>query len=211
VSETPRELILASASPRRQDLLREAGFDFRVVPSEIPETARLGESPADRARRLAAEKARAVCDRIKGGGCFLAADTLVVDEVGMLGKPHDAEEAQSMLLRLAGRTHRVLTGYALAVPEVGHLEIGLVESRVHMRAVGADEALAYALTAEPYDKAGGYAVQGQGGRFVASVEGSLSNVIGLPLEEVVPRLESLGVARRKPAVRAAPTRGTGTP
>ena len=209
MSETPRELILASASPRRQDLLREAGFDFRVVPSEIPETAHAGESAANRARRLAAEKARAVCQRIDGAGCFLGADTLVVDEVGVLGKPHDAEEARSMLLRLAGHTHRVLTGYALAVPECGHFEIGLVESLVRMRAIDADEALAYALTAEPYDKAGGYAVQGQGGRFVESVEGSLSNVIGLPLEAVAPRLERLGVARGEPGPRTTPTRGTG--
>ncbi len=211
MSETPRELILASASPRRQDLLREAGFDFRVVPSEISEAARAGESAANRARRLAAEKAEAVCRRIDGGGCFLAADTLVVDEVGVLGKPHSAEEARSMLLRLAGCTHRVLTGYALAVPVCSHFEVGLVESRVRMRAIGPDEALAYSLTDEPYDKAGGYAVQGQGGRFVESVEGSLSNVIGLPLEEILPRLERLGVARGEPAPEATPTRGTRAP
>ena len=116
-----------------------------------------------------------------------------------------------MLLRLAGCTHRVLTGYALAVPECSHFEIGLVESRVRMRAIGPDEALAYSLTDEPYDKAGGYAVQGQGGRFVESVEGSLSNVIGLPLEEILPRLERLGVARGEPAPEATPTRGTRAP
>lgn len=195
VSETRRDLILASASPRRQDLLREAGFDFRVVPSEIAEGGWPDESVANRARRLAAEKAEAVCARVRGTACILAADTLVVLEDAVLGKPRDPKEAQSMLLRLAGRTHRVLTGWALAVPSCDHLDVGLAESRVCMRAVSPAEALAYARTSEPYDKAGGYAVQGEGGRFVASVDGSLSNVIGLPLEEIVPRLERLGVER----------------
>jgi septum formation protein len=194
-SETTRTLVLGSGSPRRRDLLREAGFAFRVVTPGIDEESLPHEAPADLARRLAEAKGRAVAARVPESSCILAADTLVVLEGDVLGKPRDTADAADMLLRLAGRTHVVLTGYSIAVPALGRHESGVVESRVRMRAVDPAEAHAYASGGEPLDKAGAYAVQGEGGRFVASVEGSLSNVIGLPLEAVVPCLEALGVER----------------
>lgn len=195
MSEPSRELVLASASPRRHRLLREAGFDFRVVPPDVPEALHPGEAPETCAQRLAADKALAVAARVDGSSCVLAADTLVVVDGEVLGKPRDADEAQRMLRLLAGRTHRVLTGVAVVVAALDRRERCVVESRVRMRPVSAEEARAYAATGEPLDKAGGYAVQGSGGRFVSSIEGSRSNVIGLPLESVLPLLEALGVER----------------
>ncbi len=196
--EPSRTLVLASSSPRRQDLLREVGFEFVVLAPEIDESARPGESPGDTARRLAREKARAVARRVDAACCVLAADTVVVLEGEMLGKPRDEAEAAEMLLRLAGREHRVLTGVALAVPALGRSELRLEESAVRIRRVGAQEARAYARSGEPLDKAGGYALQGEGARFVEEVRGSRSNVIGLPLEAVLPLLRELGV---RPACR----------
>jgi septum formation protein len=196
VSEQTRELVLASTSQRRHDLLRDAALDFRIEPPGIDEAARAGESPEGQARRLARAKARAVAERCAPSCCILAADTLVVLDELVLGKPRDPEEAAAMLLRLSGRTHRVITGWALLVPELERLESGTEESRVRMRRVGREEAVAYAASGEPLDKAGAYAVQGEGGRFVASIEGSRTNVIGLPLEALLPRLDRLGVAKR---------------
>ncbi|MEX2208432.1 MAG: Maf family protein, partial [Myxococcota bacterium] len=125
--------------------------------------------------------------------CVLAADTLVVVDADVLGKPRDADEAAEMLLRIQGRTHRVLTGFALVVRALGVEEHGVVESEVRMHAVGRETARAYALSGEPLDKAGAYAAQGEGGRFVAEIRGSRTNVIGLPMEAVVPLLAKLGV------------------
>jgi septum formation protein len=194
VSEPSRLLVLASSSPRRQDLLRDAGFRFQVVAPDVDESARPGEAPGELARRLAGEKAGAVAPRVDASCCVLAADTVVVIDGDMIGKPRDEAEAAAMLLRLAGREHRVLTGVALAVPALGRSELRLEESFVRMARVTVEEARAYAATGEPLDKAGAYALQGEGGRFVARVRGSRSNVIGLPLEAVVPLLRELGVS-----------------
>lgn len=198
MSEMPRELVLASTSPRRRDLLMEACYAFSVIPPEVPEIELPGESPEQHVLRLALEKGRAVAARLERRACVLAADTLVVLGPQLLGKPRDAREAQTMLLQLAGRTHRVLTGFALLTvggPDAPRVEQGLEESLVTMRSVTSEEARAYAATGEPLDKAGGYAVQGAGGDFVERIEGSRSNVIGLPLEAIQPRLERLGVRR----------------
>jgi septum formation protein len=186
--------VLASSSPRRQDLLRDAGFRFEVVAPDVDESARPGEAPGELARRLAAEKAGAVTRRVDASCCVLAADTVVVIDGETIGKPRDEAEAAAMLLRLAGREHRVLTGVALAVPALGRCELRLEESVVRMARVTVEQARAYAATGEPLDKAGAYALQGAGGRFVARVRGSRSNVIGLPLEAVVPLLRELGVS-----------------
>jgi septum formation protein len=125
----------------------------------------------------------------------LGADRAVVLDSTLLGKPRDGMEAVEMLARLSGRTHSVLTGYALVVPGSDRIVAGVVESRVRMRSISNDEAHSYVATGEPLDKAGSYALQGIGAKFVEALEGSRSNVIGLPLEAVVPRLESLGVVR----------------
>jgi septum formation protein len=188
-------LILASGSPRRTDLLRLAGFSFSVVVPTVEEDPCPGETPEACARRPAEAKAEAVARSAPVDHCVLAADTLVIVEGEVLGKPRDADDAVEMLLRLAGRTHRVLTGFALVRVRGKRREKlgGVEESRVRMVAVSRDEACAYVATGEPMDKAGAYALQGLAGRFVEAVEGSRSNVIGLPLERVVPMLARLGV------------------
>ncbi len=193
MSDPSRPLVLASSSPRRRELLRDAGFEFRVLAPDVDESVRRGEGPGATARRLADEKARAIAARVDAASCVLAADTVVVIDGELLGKPQDESEAVAMLLRLAGREHRVLTGIALAVPALGRSELRLEESVVRMAPVSAEQARAYAATGEPLDKAGAYALQGEGGRFVLEVRGSRSNVIGLPLETVLPLLRELGV------------------
>lgn len=181
-------LILASSSPRRQRLLREAGFAFECRVPDVDETPRAGEAPGPMAERLARAKAASV---ESGGGVVLAADTVVVIDERMLGKPRDRVEAREMLARLAGETHRVLTGYA--VRRGDEVCAGVEQSAVRMRAIAPAELDAYVATGEPYDKAGGYALQGAGGSFVKSIEGSRANVIGLPVEVVVPLLARFGV------------------
>jgi septum formation protein len=193
MGDAARPLVLGSASPRRRELLVAAGFAFEVAAPDIDERALPGERAEAHARRLALEKARVVAERAPREACVLAADTIVVVDADVLGKPRDVDEAVEMLLRIQGRAHRVLTAYALVVRALATEEQGLVESEVHMHAVDRARALAYARSGEPMDKAGAYAAQGEGGRFVAEIRGSRSNVIGLPMEAVVPRLARLGV------------------
>jgi len=188
-----RCLILASRSPRREQLLRGAGLRFRVIAPRVDEQAQAGETPGNMAERLAAAKAGEVATRAEDNACVLAADTVVVLGNRVLGKPRDEQEAVGMLRSLAGRRHRVITGFALWIVGAGLQETRAVESLVHMRVVGAEEAQAYAAGGEPLDKAGGYAAQGEGSRFVQLIEGSRSNVIGLPLEHVLPCLAACGV------------------
>jgi septum formation protein len=195
MSEVTRRLVLASASPRRRKLLEEAGFDFDVHVPRIREVLLGRESPDFMAQRLAREKAQSIASSYESDSCVLGADTAVVLDSTLLGKPRDGMEAVEMLARLSGRTHSVLTGYALVVPGSDRIVAGVVESRVRMRSISNDEAHSYVATGEPLDKAGSYALQGIGAKFVEALEGSRSNVIGLPLEAVVPRLESLGVVR----------------
>jgi nucleoside triphosphate pyrophosphatase len=188
-----RPLVLASSSPRRRELLERAGFRFELAVPDVDESPRPGESPESLARRLALAKARAAAPRVAREACVLAADTIVAIDGEVLGKPRDRAEAVEMLLRLAGRTHRVLTGFALVVTALAHEESAVEESAVRMRAVARAEAERYAASGEPLDKAGAYAAQGEGGRFVAEIAGSRANVIGLPLEALAPRLALLGV------------------
>jgi septum formation protein len=188
-------LLLASASPRRRELLTRAGVAFEVCPSDVDESAVAGESPEQHATRLAREKALHVA---RGSGAdpprwVLGADTIVVLEDRIYGKPADAEEAARMLAALLGRTHRVLTAVALARSDGTALREIRVESRVTLRNASGPEIHAYVATGEPLDKAGSYAVQGAGGGFVERVEGSLSNVIGLPLDETLALLEEAGL------------------
>jgi septum formation protein len=194
-------LVLASASPRRRELLARAGLAFEVVPADIDESARPGESPEALAERLAREKALAVARRVGPAPprLALAADTLVVLEGDVLGKPRDAADAEALLGRLVGRTHRVLTGVAVAPSAAPTaLRSRVVESRVRMRPASAAEIRRYVATGEPLDKAGAYGLQGEGRRFVAEVEGSESNVIGLPLDETLALLREAGLAPAGP-------------
>jgi septum formation protein len=192
-ASAPRSLILASSSPRRRELLAQRGFAFQIVNPEVDERALPGESPPELAARLALAKARAVALRAPPRAVVLGCDTIVVLGEEVLGKPDDERHAVEMLLRIAGRTHRVLTAFAALADGPGAEQVGVEESLVTLRAVSRSEAEAYAAGGEPLDKAGSYALQGEGARFVTRVQGSKSNVIGLPLERVEPLLRSLGV------------------
>ena len=184
-------LILASASPRRRELLRTLCPDFRVVPSDLEETLAAG-SPRVAAAGLALDKARAVAAR-NGEGVVLGADTIVVIDGQALGKPAGPDEARAMLRRLRGREHEVITGVAVVDARTGRSEATAVVSRVRMTEYGEAEIEAYVATDEPLDKAGAYAIQGRGGALVAGLEGSFSNVVGLPLEETARMLVAFGV------------------
>jgi septum formation protein len=187
----PRTLVLASGSPRRSELLRAAGFRVEVIPSRVDETPLPGESARSQAERLALAKARAVAERVDTGRAVLGADTIVVVDGDPVGKPRDADHAVALLSRLVGRRHVVLT--AVAVLAGSEVERFHVESGVRMRHAHADEIRAYVATGESLDKAGAYAVQGGGRRFIDRIEGSESNVIGLPMDETRAALARFGV------------------
>ena len=182
------ELVLASQSPRRRELLALLGITPRVHPAHTDETVRPGETPESYVRRVAAEKAAAV-----PGELVLAADTAVVLGHEILGKPRDADDARRMLRALSGRLHRVLTGVCLrrAGPEP-LVRDRLVATEVRFAALRAAEVDWYVATGEPLDKAGAYALQGAGGLFVSEVRGSVSNVVGLPLHETAELLCGAG-------------------
>jgi septum formation protein len=192
-------LILASASPRRRELLRTLCADFRVVPSDLEE-ALIPGSLREAVAALALDKARAVAART-GEGVVLGADTIVVIDGQALGKPTGPGDAHAMLRRLRGREHEVITAIAVVDAGTGRSEATAVVSRVRM--LDYDEATieAYVATGEPLDKAGAYAIQGRGGALVAGYEGSFSNVVGLPLEETARVLASFGVPVTAPPAR----------
>jgi septum formation protein len=195
-------IVLASASPRRQELLRNAGIQFTVQPADIDETPLAGESPRDCAERLAREKALAVFRR-RPQDYVLGADTIVVVEGTILGKPRDANDAARMLRLLSGRTHAVITGVCVVGPvDNGQ---GLVASEgegaltasettlVTMTALTEEEIQDYVATGEPMDKAGAYAIQGIASRWIPRVEGDYSNVVGLPVALVYRILRERGI------------------
>jgi septum formation protein len=168
---------------------------FVTVPAEIPETARPGEAPRALAERLARAKAEAVAEQIGSTPrrVVLGSDTIVVIGAEVLGKPRDPAHAVTLLRKLAGRTHLVLTGIAVVESDSGQTRSRVVESRVTLREADEAELREYVATGESLDKAGAYALQGKGRRFVAGVEGSETNVIGLPLEETAAMLREAGV------------------
>lgn len=186
-------LILASASPRRRRLLEGLGLVFEVRPAEIDERRVGSESPETYVRRLGESKALAVR---RPGELVLAADTVVVLDGEILGKPAGPADAESMLTRLSGRRHRVLTGVTLASEDGAKPEAlcrsVVVETLVSMASLSAREIAWYVATGEPDDKAGGYAVQGLGALFVESIDGNYSNVVGLPLPTVYRLLAEAG-------------------
>ena len=180
--ELPR-LVLASASPRRAELLWMLGVRFEVVPADIDETVEKGEDPSAYVGRLAHAKAAAVAapDTI-----VIAADTIVVDRNKILGKPADAAEARRMLRRLSGRSHTVVTGLVLAIDRGGERVLSSVTERtmVTFAELSDRDIDWYVDTGEPLDKAGAYGIQGAGGLFVASIEGNYQNVVGMSLDGV---------------------------
>ena len=179
-------LILGSGSPRRRQLLREAGIDFVVIESGADETPLRGESARDFALRMAREKALAVS--LKAPDDFvLAADTVVEIDGDILAKPANAEEARAMLRRLSGRTHTVFTAFAIARGNVV-IESAPIQSRVTFSELADSVIDAYIASGEPFDKAGAYGIQGKGADFILRVEGSYSNVMGLPVDETIAAL-----------------------
>ena len=185
------KVILASASPRRHQLLASAGIEFEAIESLVPERRVAGEPARDYALRMAREKAGAISSQFPQA-IVIGADTIVVCENQILEKPAHPDDARRMLEMLSGRTHTVVTAYALA--RGGKiLESSPVASRVTFRKLGAAEIDDYIATEEPFDKAGAYGIQGVGGGFISHVEGSRDNVMGLPTEQVVAALARWGV------------------
>lgn len=186
-------LYLASASPRRRQLLAQVGLGCTVLPADIDESQLPGEAPGDYVCRLALAKARAARERApRADVAVLAADTAVVVDGNVLGKPGSAEEGARMLALLSGRTHRVLTAVAVVSPRGESVEVSA--SEVTFRTLAPAEIAAYWRTGEPADKAGGYAVQGLGAVFIRDLRGSFSGVMGLPLFETARLLAAHGIA-----------------
>jgi septum formation protein len=186
------KLILASASPRRAEILRSAGLQFTVLSSAVDETPMPNEVPQDLVHRLALAKAELVAARALGPAIVVAADTAVVLEGTILGKPRTSEDARQMLAKLSGRTHSVMTGVALIrLPDAERREF-IETTQVHFASVSNEEILKYLASGEPFDKAGAYAIQGLGGRFVPRIDGCYFNVVGLPLARLYHELSLLG-------------------
>jgi septum formation protein len=190
------EIVLASASPRRRELLERVGVPIAVVPSRTPEEVLPGETPEEHVIRLSKDKAREVAGRPEvPGRWFVGSDTIVLRDEAILGKPKDTEDAALMLRSLSGRPHRVLSGYAVFDRRSGATVAGVVSTLVRFKELTEEEIAGYIATGEPLDKAGAYAIQGIGAFMVLGIEGSYTNVVGLPLCEVVEVLERLGAVR----------------
>jgi septum formation protein len=189
--KTPK-LILASASPRRKEMLRMLGVEFTVLHSDVDESPRAGESPETYALRLSEAKARAVAG-MRPGRWVLGADTIVTIDGELLGKPRTPDEARCMIRKLSGRAHTVITAFTLFNSEEAEPVRRAVASQVLFKKIPDDELEWYVATDEPYDKAGGYAVQGKASVLISEVHGSWTNVVGLPLCEVVETLKGLGL------------------
>ncbi len=190
-----RTFTLASGSPRRRALLAAAGLRFHCKPAQLDESAQPGEQPDALVTRLALAKAKRVAREKLDHGLLLGADTIVVLNGKILGKPRDAAHALAMLTRLSGCTHEVRTGVALLDAASGRAETVCVTSRVTFRRASENVLRAYIATGEPFDKAGAYALQGEGARFIERVKGSHSNVIGLPMDETLALLARAGVVQ----------------
>ena len=196
-------LILASQSPRRRELLTQAGYSFEVRPAHIPEEPLAGENPIAYVTRLAREKAEDVFREVTADArlnaeseilAVLGADTTVTLDDTILGKPEDAADAARMLKMLSGRTHRVMTGVALATAD--GVEVAAEVTAVRFLTLSEEEIAGYVATGEPMDKAGAYAIQGYAARWIPRIEGCYFNVVVLPLALVTALLEGRGLRSR---------------
>jgi len=188
---TDNKIILASSSPRRKELLERIGLRFEVIPSEIEERAIAGETPIEHVMRLAKEKTFEVANNLKAS-CIIGADTIVLLDGEILGKPAGEDEARRMLQRLSGREHKVITGFCIFETDTKELITDYTVTRVMIKDLTEEEIEAYLKTEESFDKAGGYAIQGKGSFLVKEIKGSYTNVVGLPLCEVVEALQRAG-------------------
>jgi septum formation protein len=184
-------IVLASASPRRSELLESAGISFQVAPADICEDALPEEEPVDYVLRLAEEKATAAARR-NDGRFFIGADTIVLADGEIMGKPKDAADAQRMLKKLSGVGHEVVTGFAIYDKEREGAVREAVRTKVFFKHLREEEISSYIATGCPFDKAGAYAIQGGAAHMVQRIDGSYTNVVGLPLCEVVEALRVLG-------------------
>lgn len=186
------KLILASASPRRAEILRDAGMSFTIMSSAVDETPIPGESPNDHVHRLASAKVELVAARSVGPAIVVGADTVVVLDGQIIGKPRSTEDARRTLELLSGRTHSVITGVMLIrLPDVERR--GFVETtQVQFSAISPEEISRYLATDESFDKAGAYAIQGRAGRYIPRIEGCYFNVVGMPLARLWQELTALG-------------------
>lgn len=185
------QIILASASPRRSELLELAGIRFRVAPADIPEDPFPGEEAVPHALRLAEEKARAAAEREPSGRFFIGADTIVVLDGQIMGKPLDDTDALRMLKNLSGREHEVVTAYAVLDRISGACIKRAVRTKVIFKQLTEQEIQDYVKTGCPLDKAGAYAIQGGAAHFVREISGSYTNVVGLPTCELVETLQQM--------------------
>jgi septum formation protein len=191
--QTFQDIVLASASPRRRELLTQVGINFQVVPSTADEALLANETPETHVIRLSCDKAMEVANRSgQNGRWFIGSDTVVVRDDIILGKPIDATEAAAMLTSLSGRSHRVISGYAVYDREHVRTLSAAITTKVFFKELTSREIEGYIATEEPFDKAGSYAIQGIGSFMVPKIEGSYTNVVGLPLCEVIAALEELG-------------------
>jgi septum formation protein len=186
------KLILASASPRRAEVLRDAGLHFAVLSSAVDETPIPRESPQDLVQRLAGAKAELVAARALGPAIVIAADTEVILDGHVFGKPRTSEDARNMLAQLSGRTHSVMTGVTLIRLPDSERRSFVETTLVHFATLSPDDISEYLSTEEPFDKAGAYAIQGRAGRFIPRIEGCYFNVVGLPLARLWQALAELG-------------------
>jgi len=185
-------VVLASASPRRSELLELAGIRFRVAPADIPEEPLPGEEAVEHALRLAEEKARAAAGREADGQFFIGADTIVVLDGRIMGKPTDQNDAVRMLTELSGKGHEVVTAYAVLDKQSNVCIKRAVRTQVVFKQLSEQEISDYVKTGCPMDKAGAYAIQGGAAHFVREIHGSYTNVVGLPTCELVETLHTIG-------------------
>lgn len=187
------QLILGSTSPRRASLLSQLGVPFNVLAPDVDETPLAGESSAAYVTRMSNEKHAAVSRRLDSGSLVVSADTVVLIDDDILGKPRDEDEGFSMLRRLSGTQHRVLTSVTTGMNGRKNEQF-VVETIVRFRTLTTTECRAYWCTGEPQDKAGGYGIQGLGAIFIESIQGSYTNVVGLPLTETAQVLRGFGIS-----------------
>jgi septum formation protein len=190
----PPTLILASSSPRRSELLANAGIPFKVCPADVPEIHTPGEQPAEFALRLARDKAQAVA-KLHPGSYVLGADTIVIVDNEILGKPKDAADAERMLRLFSGRDHEVTTAVCV-ITRTGQEVCAVETTRVHFSPISAEEIRAYVANGEPMDRAGAYAIQGIASKWIDRVEGDYFTVMGLPVARVWKMLRAAGFAEQ---------------
>jgi len=195
--QTNAELVLASQSPRRIGFFSELGLRFTRCPADLDETRRKNEAPIPFVRRIAYEKAEHVGKRFPLAW-VVSADTIVTIDRDVLGKPHSADEAVEMLMRLSGKEHEVQTGYCLFCQNESIRVVKSAMTIVRFTSFGEEMARSYIKTGEPFDKAGAYGIQGLGGILVAGINGSYSNVVGMPMAEIITLLQQYRVISPRP-------------